>query len=89
MTLQIPLTISGRDEHGSGFTDDVLTENVSKMEVTCSLAVISAESNRSELRTEPHPLSYTRLIVHVLPQKEHSPCRLSTGSEFEKWLGNR
>ena len=29
ITLQIPLTITGRDEHGSAFADHVLTENVS------------------------------------------------------------
>jgi len=28
--LQVPLTITGRDEYGSAFSDHVLTENVSK-----------------------------------------------------------
>lgn len=30
ITLQIPLTITGLDEYGSAFADQVLTENVSK-----------------------------------------------------------
>ena len=30
ISLQIPLTVTGRDEHGTVFADQVMTENVSK-----------------------------------------------------------
>jgi hypothetical protein len=31
ISMQIPLTVTGRDEYGSVFADQVLTENVYKM----------------------------------------------------------
>jgi hypothetical protein len=73
----------GRDEYGSIFADQVLTENVSKMAAAYSSDVISDECNHSESR-----LGEARFLAQV-----DGACitgggtfrrRLSTGSRFEK-----
>src|SRR5262245_15679036 len=61
ITLQIPVTISGRDEHGSLFVDQVFTENVSGdggcLEFTRDL------DRQQSFRIEA--MNGTRFVAHV------------------------
>ena len=84
ISLQIALTVTGRDEHDSIFVDQVLTENVSK-DGGCLLFrrdLRRMQSFRIEARRGA--LSRPGPMAHVLREEGHSRRRLSTGSRFEK-----
>ena len=88
--LQICLTVTGRDEYGSAFVDQVLTENVSK-DGGCLLL------SRDLRRTQSLGIkgqNGTRFLaevsmVHVFRPSERSARWLFTRPEFQNWLGHQ
>jgi hypothetical protein len=87
ITLQIPLMITGRDEHGSVFADHVLTENVSK-DGGCLLFRRDLRRNCCELRDRKAPAFSRRSDGACITLAAHSPRGFSARSKLENWLGS-